>query len=129
MSQNTIEQTVNTALARAGLGGYSRSVRPIVDELVQRESQIAATLIDFACDRGLDREQAMSALSNAGMHTPQVQPSAVYGGQMPQNAGTVQSAQEASAAGSDVALAETLARIDSTLDSLVGFARENGYRG
>lgn len=129
--QTTIEQTCATALNAAGLGSYISQARPVVTRLVEREENLARDLITWAGQHGLPEDQARQMLHAYGMHVPQLVSVQTFSGDAPQQAappvGTVASAQQQNE-GTDP-LAQTLARIEQTLNGLTQFARENGYQG
>lgn len=117
---STIEETIEQALAKSGLGSYARQAGPVVDALVRRESQIATDLIGFASQKGLSEAEATEAIRATGLCVP--------------TTGTLASADaqnQAGMAGGEPGgddLTATLARINATLEDLSGFARQNGWR-
>ena len=115
---SSIAETVNGALAQAGLSQYQSHARPVVDALNEREQNMAEQLIGYATQQGLSEEDAATALRQVGMSMPT--PPA------PAATGTVASADEANQGGD---LADVLNRINETLTSLAQFARSNGWRG
>jgi hypothetical protein len=116
---STIEETVASTLNERGQSGYSQYAAPVVTALVNREQQIVGHLIEFARQQDLNVDAVREALTEAGMHMP---PPAAVPDSTPRMDGDP--AQQDS---ND--LGAVLGRIEETLSGLVGFARENGYRG
>lgn len=116
----SIAETVSSALTQAGLSQYQSHARPVVTALNEREASIAESLIGFATQQGMAEEDAAAALREMGMTMPAPPPTI----------GTVASASAANqaASGEDGDLAAVLGRINSTLEDLAGFARQNGWR-
>lgn len=115
----TINDTVNQAMNTAGLSGYTQHVAPVVTALVDREQRIVGSIIEVAQQSDLDVSAVRQTLANAGLHMP-AEPVA----QQPLDAVGVNVP-----AGTEGDLARVLARIDQTLNGLVGFARNHGYNG
>lgn len=68
----SINETVDQELSRAGLGGYSRQARPVVDALVAREQRIFTGIVDAGAALGGDRDQIAQALRDLGVEAPPV---------------------------------------------------------
>lgn len=69
MSNSSIRDLCAEHMRGAGLSGYMRQAEPVIAALEGRESDIAQSLLDFAVENGLSREQAMSALNEVGLTT------------------------------------------------------------
>lgn len=63
----SIQETVQQAMSRHGLSGYTSQARPVIDALVERERAISDTLIRFATEQGLTRSDASAACAEAGL--------------------------------------------------------------
>lgn len=112
----TINDTVTTTLARAGLSGYEQQARPVIDALVQREQQITADLIEGAVQRGIPRDEAVRVFEGVGLTLPTPDPVAM----MPRP--TAAPAEGGNLAAQVTALARAVA-------DLTEFARSTGFRG
>jgi len=124
----TINETVDQSLRQAGYEGYSSYARPVVTALVSREQEIAGRLIEYAQRTDLNVDAVREALTGVGMHMPQAAPPAAQAPPRPAPAGFPTEAQ-APPATTEGDIGTVLGRIEETLSGLVGFARENGYRG
>ena len=123
---STISDTVSAALTRHGLGSYMSQARPVVDDLQNREAEIAESLIGFATSAGMPEAEAVAAIREVGLYMPPPPVATLASADMQNQAGS-EPRHRAEGDGDD-ALAATLARINDTLEDLAGFARQNGWR-
>lgn len=118
----SVRDTVLTSLRQAGYGSYASYAEPVITALEGRERDISGVLIEYATQRGMDRNEATQAMTQAGLTAPQPQPVMQ----------TMQAGQDvpAQAAGNvnDEVLA-ALRDVQQTMSGLVAFARRNGYTG
>lgn len=114
-----IREVIEQSMRQRGMGGQIRQAEPVIADLERAENQVVQNLIQFATGQGLSRADAERALANAGLGVRQG-----YGQQaQPQGYGGFgQQAQ-----GED--LNAVVTRLAGTVDQLVEFARQNGYRG
>lgn len=98
----SINNTVTTALTNNGLGQYDRHAAPVVTALIEREQGIYNSLMEAAVAKGLPRNEAVRLFEGVGLHAP---------------------TQDAAAEVGD------LAALSQQVNSLVTFARANGFRG
>lgn len=130
----SIDQFVTDYLRGNGLGQYTAQVRPVIDGLIEREQNLARSIIDAAADNGMERDTAVTFLTEIGMHVPGLVAAATFTGEaptgtfaMPENPGTVESAMNAiDETGDD--LEARVARLERIVTDLIQFARANGYR-
>lgn len=66
----TINETISESLRSAGLSGYERQARPVIDALVERETRIFTGIVEAASAQGLDRRQTTSLLRDLGLTEP-----------------------------------------------------------
>lgn len=112
---SNVREVVIEAMQEHGMAGYVNQAGPVLDVLVERDSDIADSLIEAGVGLGAPEERVRSLMIEVGLlPAPLVAVS---------SNGNTESAE----GGDDVM--GMLRSIQSSIEGLTTFARANGYRG
>lgn len=125
---DTLRETVSNSMRSAGYAQYAQYAEPVITALEGRERDICGVLIEFGTRAGASRADVEDALRNAGMTLP----GTTYAAASPTTTtattpGAVQ--RDDTPDGPEDPVLVAIRDMQNTLAGLVGFARENGYRG
>lgn len=114
-----VAEIVTETLQSEGRAQYVSYASGVISAIEEKVDGAVAHLTDFAVSRGLSEEQIESVLIEAGLVTPEPEAEQV------EEFETIGEGIDAVIA----TIAASMQEVNQTLNGLVGFARNHGFRG